>query len=291
MHPTADTFPNRTAPASPGPRFVCLLYHDVFPDASPGYGSLGDSATRYHISLSTFRSQLDRIHSRGLAVLPHPAMEAVSGAPTRGPDSARAIGLTFDDGWRSSVQLAAMELGRRRLPASFFITTGFLGRPHFAQADDLRRLDPGLFTIGSHGVSHRMLSSLDGVSIRQELSDSKAELEHLLGRAVTSLSIPGGAVDQRVRDIAAEVGYTAIFDSSIGVNPGRMKAGGIRRIGISRLTSAEAFDRYLGFDLRRERIRKAVLSIPKQVLGMRLYSLTRRLALGENTREQHHFQP
>jgi len=203
----------------------------------------------------------------------------------------RAIGITFDDGWLWALDRGAAELAARSMPATFFITTGFLGRPFFATAANLKGLDPTLFTIGSHGSTHRMLSSLPPSDIRSELMDSKAVLEDITGRLVTALSIPGGAVDHRVVAIAAEVGYQAIFDSSIAVNPTAGGPHSIGRIGIDRLTSPERFTRWLRFDLRRERLRKAALSLPKRMLGMKAYSWTRRLLLGEFKRDQHFFKP
>lgn len=265
-------------------RFICLLYHDVFPEGGD-YGSLGESAARYHVPLETFRRHLDRIAETGMRVLSHGEM---TGASSGGGDG---VGITFDDGWKWSLEIAAAELAERRMPASYFITTGFLDRPHFAGASELRALDPTLFTIGSHGSTHRMLSSLAVPEIIKDLRESRERLEQILGRRVTAVSIPGGAVDVRVRRAAVEAGYDAIFDSSIRVNPGRLGARGIGRLGITRYTTPETLDRYLRFDLTRDRVRKGVLALPKKVLGMRLYSWTRRLLMGETTKGQHHFDP
>src|SRR5206468_9705092 len=99
---------------------------------------------------------------------------------------APGVALSFDDGWRGAVELAAPVLAERNLPAFFFITTQFVGRSLFATSGALNRLDPRLFTIGSHGVTHRMMSSLSSSEIRRELVESKVQLEALLGRAVRS---------------------------------------------------------------------------------------------------------
>src|SRR5881296_1111873 len=42
-------------------RFLALVYHDVHPGETFDYGRLGRSATMYHVSERTFRSQLDVI--------------------------------------------------------------------------------------------------------------------------------------------------------------------------------------------------------------------------------------
>ena len=62
-------------------------------------------------------------------------------------------------------------------------------------------------------------SGLSSDAIHAELADSRSRLENLLGRPVTYLSVPGGATDRRVLDIAAAVGYDHVFTSALGMNP------------------------------------------------------------------------
>ncbi len=248
-------------------RFVALLYHDVHPGNAFDYGRLGDSATLYHVSEPAFRTHLD------------------------GKAGVAGLVLCFDDGWNGAVECAAPALAERRLPAFFFITTGLIGRRFFACAAALRRLDPLLFTVGSHGVTHRMLSGLRPDDIRAELCDSRRALEDLLGRPVACLSVPGGAVSRRVVQIAEEAGYTSIFTSAIGMNP---KAAGYRciaRIGVRRGTDPATLQRWVSGDLRRERVRATLLGVPKRLLGARAYSKLRRVLLGEAFGREHFFEP
>jgi peptidoglycan/xylan/chitin deacetylase (PgdA/CDA1 family) len=270
-------------------RFVALLYHDVHPGEVFDYGRLGRSATMYHISERAFRSQLDVIERCGIRCLSAAAMRAcLAGAGTRdGP----GLVLCFDDGWSGAVECAAPALAERGMAAFFFITTGFIGRRFFAGQDGLRRLDPSLFTIGSHGVTHRMLSDLPSDGIVAELSDSRRSLEDLLGRPVNCLSLPGGAADSRVFDIAAAAGYDHIFTSALGMNPAAAGRRGIARIGVRRTTDLPTLRRWLAGDLRRERARAALLAAPKRLLGMRTYSKLRRVLLGEAVGREHFFEP
>jgi len=279
-----------TLTAEPGEgRFLALVYHDVHPGEAFDYGRLGRSATMYHISERTFRSQLDMIETAGLRCLDDSATRrclAGVGRPT-----GRGIVLCFDDGWRGAVACAAPALAERGMAAFFFFTTGLIGRRFFADRDDLRRLDPALFTIGSHGVSHRMLSDLSSAEIRAELVDSRRRLEDLLGRPVRCFSVPGGAADRRVLEIAAAAGYDLIFTSALAINPTASGPRGIARIGVRRDTSPATLRRWLGGDLRRERARAALLAVPKRVLGMRIYSRLRRVLLGEAVGREHFFEP
>ena len=270
-------------------RFVALLYHDVHPGDAFDYGRLGDSATLYHVSEPAFRTHLDIIDNAGLQCLDDDAMRAcLSG---RGKPDAAGLVLCFDDGWNGAVECAAPVLAERRLPAFFFITTGLVGRRFFAGAAALRRLDPVLFTVGSHGVTHRMLTGLRPDDIRAELCDSRRALEDLLGRPVACLSLPGGAISRRVVEIAEEAGYTSLFTSAIGTNPTAAGYRGIARIGVRRGTDPTTLQRWVCGDLRREQVRAALLGVPKRLLGARAYSKVRRVLLGEAVGREHFFEP
>lgn len=270
-------------------RFVALVYHDVHPGREFDYGPIGRSATMYHVPEAAFLRHLRFIAESGLTVLGlHALREWFVGRAASLP--APGVLLCFDDGWRGAVERAATALAERALPAFFFVTTDFLGRPCFAAPAELRNLSPALFTVGSHGVTHRMLSSLPPAEIRRELADSRARLEDLLGRPVTALSVPGGAVDGRVSALAEEVGYTEVFTSTVGLNPTASGRRNIARIAVRRSTDDVALRRWLALRLGRERLRANVLAAPKRVFGMWAYSRLRRLVLGEGG-GYHVFEP
>jgi peptidoglycan/xylan/chitin deacetylase (PgdA/CDA1 family) len=270
-------------------QFVALVYHDVYQGKTFDYGRLGRSATMYHVPERAFRAQLDAIEGAGLSCLDAAAVRAcLAGQGTPGD---AGVVITFDDGWRGAVARAAAALEERRMPAFFFVATEFIGRRYFAGEVEWRSLDPSLFTIGSHGVTHRMLSDLPSGEVRAELLDSRRRLEDLLERPVRWLSIPGGAVSRRVIQAAEAAGYDHIFTSALGTNPTPPGRRGIARVAVRANTDLATLGRWLGGDLRRERARDAVLALPKRLLGMRTYSRVRRALLGEAAGRDHFFEP
>ncbi|MHB1669306.1 polysaccharide deacetylase family protein [Thiomonas sp.] len=76
--------------------------------------------------------------------------------------------------------------------------------------DEVAALDPRLITIGSHTVTHPILSTLDEAGIQQELQASRLMLEARLARPVELFCYPNGSHDERVRRIATQVYRAAV---------------------------------------------------------------------------------
>jgi peptidoglycan/xylan/chitin deacetylase (PgdA/CDA1 family) len=231
---------------------------------------------------------MDQISLAGLNALDRGTLEHRILAGDRTP----GCYICFDDGWRGTFEVAGPLLERRGTTALAFVTANFVGRPLFADAPTLRKAAEGPFTIGCHGRSHRMLSSLSLPEIRAELYESRDRIEQWIGRAVDIVSIPGGATSQVVREEARAAGFSMVFDSTVGLNPTRHGVWGIGRIGVTETTDDATFSRWLTGNLRPEARRKTLLSLPKAVLGMRNYSRLRRLLLGERGKSgEHVFTP
>ncbi len=278
--PVLAARPQDSAPAS----FVALMYHNISADAGR-YPDLSSAVTSYFITRSVFAAQLDQIAALSPGCMNMRALHKFYAQPAETPaaDPRPAILLTFDDGWRDVITVGGDLLRERNLQAIVFVTTDFLGRPHCLSRSELAAIDAKTFHIGSHAVSHKMLSPMPESVIRTELAESKKMLEDLLSREVDSISIPNGAVDARVRRIAAECGYRFLFDSEVHLN----RRGGdpfqIGRISIRENTSLEIFRSYLRGQFSRERFRRAVLSAPKRLLGLNRYDRLRRRVMGEKS--------
>jgi peptidoglycan/xylan/chitin deacetylase (PgdA/CDA1 family) len=64
--------------------------------------------------------------------------------------------------------------------------------------DELRGLDPAVITLGSHTLTHPILTSLSPASLERELGESRRALERKLGRAVEQFAYPNGDFDDAV---------------------------------------------------------------------------------------------
>jgi peptidoglycan/xylan/chitin deacetylase (PgdA/CDA1 family) len=150
--------------------------------------------------------------------------EAVAAAP--GP---RTLAVTFDDGYRSVLELAMPILSALGLPATVFVPTDhvgsedpmawpgidqWLGGPHEQELiplswEELGGMAEAGWEIGSHTLSHPRLTGLDDARLRDELRASKAECERMTGRPCRTLAYPYGDADARVVDAARDAGYAA----------------------------------------------------------------------------------
>ena len=84
-----------------------------------------------------------------------------------------------------------------------------------------REMDAGGLEVGSHTVSHPILTTTDDDELRRELRDSRARLEEELGHTVELFCYPNGSYDERVRSETASAGYACAVTTRPGLNERR----------------------------------------------------------------------
>jgi len=194
--------------AAPGAGFRVLMYHAV------GSAAADDALGIYSIAPDLFAQQIAALADYDSASIVGLEEGLSATEPLR-------VAVTFDDGYRDNLYRAAPALQKHGIPFTVFVCTGFMRQDsgNYLTPGELRELAalPGV-TIGSHGATHTPLTGLDARALHDELATSKAYLEDVMGRTVTVLSYPHGAVDRRVRDAAAAAGYTIGACSRFGSN-------------------------------------------------------------------------
>ena len=131
----------------------------------------------------------------------------------------RPIILTFDDGYRSTYEIAWPLLQRHGSTATVFLVSDLIGKTNAWDADEIQEplLGPGEIAamraghieFGSHTKTHVALTTLPPPRARAELRDSRIALERLLGDTVRVLCYPYGKHNSAVRILARETGYEA----------------------------------------------------------------------------------
>lgn len=141
------------------------------------------------------------------------------------PQHGNYVAVTFDDGFQSVVHNALPVLCAKKIPATVFVPTGYLGKrpgwikgnnnPNYEETvltvEQLRALPADLITIGSHSVSHTGFSDFDDYTARREITGSKETLEAALHRNIGLFSVPYAVLDKRYVPFLHEAGYSRVF--------------------------------------------------------------------------------
>ncbi len=200
----------RAHKGAPQPRssVPILMYHRVAPGTSPYY-------KRYTVSDKAFAAQMAYLARRGYRAVD--LDDLIEHRLGRRHLPRKPVIITFDDGFRDTVEHAVPILQARQFTAVFFLVAGLVGRTS-AWLPAEERLDlfdwetagwlnKNGFQIGSHARTHRRLAELDGEECLAELVSSRRIFERQLGHPVSCLCYPHGSFDDAVKEFAARAGY------------------------------------------------------------------------------------
>lgn len=246
---------------------VFLMYHELevpgrrICQSEPGY-------SRYVLGETQFRSQIEYLREnewQGLSV--SQALKFSTGP---------AVAITFDDGCETDLLIASPLLREAGFDATFFITSGRLGTPGYLSANQLIELHGLGFEIGSHSKTHAYLTDLEDAGLRQEMCESRTQIEQIIGHNVEHFSCPGGRCNERVIEMARTAGYRTLSTSRIQANSATTDLYALGRVALVRDITLSAFGAVCdGTGLSRIRTRSALRDVAKRALGNNLYDRLR----------------
>lgn len=245
-----------------------LMYHALEDETHPA-GAKDAGEQLYVLHVKQFREQMEYLQREGYRPFLLEELHSLDVWPEK------SVVLTFDDGHESNYTLALPILKEFGFNAHFFITTGWIGTPHYLTEEQVLGLHKAGMGIGSHGVSHRYFQQMSNPEIKAELHVSKEILESITGRVIDSFSAPGGRITTDLLKLAAETGYRNVAVS----RPGYYRTGDIL---ISRFditfknesTFNEILDRRT-WHLLRQLFRYETLRVVKNVFGNSAYDRIR----------------
>jgi peptidoglycan/xylan/chitin deacetylase (PgdA/CDA1 family) len=250
---------------------VFLMYHELdTPERSasqtePGY-------LRYVLGAADFESQMRRLKFIGRQA------SNVTDALTF---SAPCVAITFDDGCESDLLIAAPILFELGFAATFYITSGFLGRTGYLSVSQLRQLSDLGFEIGCHSMSHPYLTELDQAAMDREMIDSKRRLEQITGKAIDHFSCPGGRFNQLVVETARRAGYRTIANSRAHANSVNTDFFALGRVAVMRGMTLDTFDSLCrGRGLWRKALADSCRHTVRTIVGNSSYDRLRAGVLG-----------
>lgn len=170
-------------------------------------------------------------------------------ACTQGVDMGGTLSITFDDGYLDNLEVAAPILRKYGLPATFFVTTGFIGStkvPFWDEQlatpmawmtwDQVRELACLGFDIGCHTDTHIDMSISDAYTVQNELLISKKKLEHELGQSIKLFAYPFGGknqISESSLELVKKAGFACCASCYGGTNASVADPYKLKRIGIA----------------------------------------------------------
>ena len=183
--------------ARPLQRLAILTYH-----------SIDDSHSPLSTSPSLFARQLECLGEIGAHVLSlHEAVAKLAASEL----PARAVAITFDDGFRNFHRHALALLARHGFPATVFVVTDFVGRDNawpgqpawvarrpLLDWEELREIAQVGIDVGAHSRTHPRLRLLPPDEVAEEIAGAKHAIEQRIGRPVRCFAYPYGDYDDDV---------------------------------------------------------------------------------------------
>lgn len=237
------------------PQVVVLMYH-----------AIDRSGWKLAVSPEVFERQIKYIARKNWAVS---LTDIVSYARGEKKLPARAVAVTFDDGYRDLLTTVLPILERHHIPATVFVPSDLSVQ---TDPDDKARLteeelrllaQSPLITIGSHAQTHRKFTELSTEEVDREARESVGTLARISGVRPRFFAYPFGARSFDAERAVRDAGYGAAF----GISEGTIHQGDdvfrLKRVQVDntmnfllfrlRLTSAVDWNRRLADTVRRNR--------------------------------------
>ncbi len=210
IDPPDDAVPPPTTPRTVGVvtpagshLAVPILYYHYIRNIQPTAQNL--LSFQLSISPALFAEQMALLHVEGanpitLATL----MDALAGNRAL---PAHPVVLTFDDGYADFATAVQPVMERYGFVATDFVVSGFINRPRYMTAAQVLQMDADGMVIGAHTVHHVDLAAVPAALAQDEINNSKAALESLLGHPVLDFAYPYGAFNPTVAQLVQRAGF------------------------------------------------------------------------------------
>ncbi len=185
---------------------IILMYHGITANGASLPENRVTGAELYDVTVESFEEQLQWLFDNGYFV-------GKSGLDSLSVPDEKKVILTFDDGEMNNCTQALSMLQKFQHTAYFFIIGKNVRKPGYMGWAELRKMHEAGMTIGSHGLTHEILTNLLDTQVEEELLASKRYLERNLNIPIDALSIPRGFCNEKIIKMAREVGYNEIFVS------------------------------------------------------------------------------
>jgi peptidoglycan/xylan/chitin deacetylase (PgdA/CDA1 family) len=189
-------------------RVPILYYHRVAEDISPEQG----------VSPITFRSQIDYLRKRKFQSIGFD--DLVDYFRTGRPLPAKAMIITFDDGYLDTFTQAYPILKTAGFTATTFMVSGYIGgwsdweggqtlRAPLMNREQILTMASQGFQFGAHTRNHKKLIAIGLDEAEKEIRTGRKDLEALLQKSVESFAYPYGDFNDQIIELVKICGFKA----------------------------------------------------------------------------------
>ncbi len=166
----------------------------------------------------------------------------------RGEQQGKVVGITFDDGYQNNLVHALPTLRANGFTATCYGVSSMVGgtnvwdagkvaqKPLMTQQDWLAWCGAGM-DVGSHTQTHANLKELSSDAARQQITQSKDELQQMVGTEVRHFCYPYGWFNPEHEEMVRAAGYI----TATSTRRGRVQVGenpySLNRILVARATN------------------------------------------------------
>ncbi len=184
-----------------------LLYHRIITDASQA----GRHGT--YITLNQLESHFEYLKKNGYTPITFKQLSLIN----RFNPAKKYVILTFDDGYRDNYTLLMPLLEKYQFRAVIYLVTGRAenswdlkdeGRTFpLLTREQIIEMSRNGIEFGAHTVTHADLTKVGIEEAWKEITDSRNQIQALLGKKVISFAYPYGKVNDAIKELVKKAGF------------------------------------------------------------------------------------
>lgn len=187
------------------------------------------SEHKIYVTKSNFKKHLKFFKARGFETLTFSDLALFRTGQRKFQDfPKKPLVLTFDDGYQDNLLNASPLLKEYNYRAQIFLLadskissnqwdqTGSEPSHEIISGAERKKWPSSQFEVGSHGFSHKRMTTLSDQEALYELTESKKSLEAELGIHVNCFAFTYGETSDRAAQLAAEAGYDYAINTDSG---------------------------------------------------------------------------
>jgi peptidoglycan/xylan/chitin deacetylase (PgdA/CDA1 family) len=124
---------------------------------------------------------------------------------------AKPVLLTFDDGYIDNFEQAMPILKRHGFPATIFVSPGSIGLEGKVNWKQLKEMHEAGWDVQPHGMTHPHLTELTAAEQKEEITQSRRQIEQQLGTKADIFCYPFGEFNKQTLTILKEEGFRYAF--------------------------------------------------------------------------------